>query len=169
MEVLLVTVVFLPFLVPVAMLLGGWLIGGVRERSHLRALDERESALRDQVLVTQLKSPPPGTGTQLVVGQAVMASDYFKTFTASMRALFGGEIRSYQPVMERARRQALVRALDQAVAAGADHVVNVRFTTTQIGRMAVEVFCYGTAVHTARPASGSSPWPAPDQMGQTTS
>lgn len=147
-DILPVVLVAAPLLIPVLLLGSGWLVGGIRERSHLRSLDEREAALRLRVLVTQLKTPPPGVSSQLVVGQAVMASDYFKTFAASVRAVFGGELRAFRPVMERARREALVRALEQAAASGADQVVNVRFTTSQIGRMAVEVFCYGTAVRT---------------------
>ena len=92
--------------------------------------------------------------------EVVIASDYFKTFAASLRKLVGGELRTYESLMERARREALLRMLESARRLGANCVLNVRFSTSNIGtarrRQAaamVEVYAYGTALHLSNPSS----------------
>ena len=135
--------------VTLGLVLGGYLIGSARERRHLASLDDRERALRSKILVTQLETPPTSAfDSRLVLGHAVMASDYFKMLALSLRSLVGGEVHSYRPVMERARREALVRAISAAVDGGADQLVNVRFTTSMLTRTSVEVLCFGTAIRT---------------------
>ena len=65
----------------------------------------------------------------------------------------GGRILSYEKLVERGRREALLRLKDEAAALGADFVLNVRFETMTIARnrqgqgvTGVEVLAYGTAV-----------------------
>lgn len=114
----------------------GFFVGGWRERSHIKNLDERESANGD-FLVTQGKiayhasadGPPP----TILIGEAVIASDYLKTFMASLRNLFGGEVKSYQTLMDRARREALQRIVEQAREGGYNAVCNVRMQTADVG------------------------------------
>ncbi|NJL18995.1 MAG: YbjQ family protein [Bdellovibrionaceae bacterium] len=86
----------------------------------------------------------------LVSGTAVISTDYFKTFVAGLRNLFGGNIRSLETLCERARRQAIVRMLEEARDRGANVVWNVRLETSTIGSAkgqpgAVEVIAWGTA------------------------
>ena len=140
----------------VVLLILGISIGGFVERAHFRRLARREDALR-HILVTDLKTLPPGGSAKcygLVEGEVVIASDYFKTFAAGIRKMLGGELRTYETLMERARREALVRMTEAAQRMGANHVMNVRFTSSSIGgtgrsRAAamVEVYAYGTAIH----------------------
>ena len=68
----------------------------------------------------------PATGGTIVLGEVVIASDYFKTFVAWLRKLFGGELRTYETMMSRARREAKLRMLEQADDFGAELVVNTR-------------------------------------------
>ena len=89
----------------------------------------------------------------LVSGDAVIATDYFKGFAARLRSIVGGEIRSYVTLMERARREATLRLLQQARDVGATEVWNVRYETSNIRSgarrnpsVSVEVFAFGTAV-----------------------
>lgn len=138
-----------PLLIPLVALAVGGTLGSLAERRHLRDLDARELSMRSRVLVTQLRTPPEGRDARLVLGHAVIASDYFKFFAASMRTLVGGEVKSYRPVLERGRREALARAMESAIDAGADQLVNVRFATTAVNPMAVEILCYGTALRTS--------------------
>ena len=60
-------------------------------------------------MVVDVKTTPPGveaaSGT-LVMGEVVIASDYFKTFVASLRNIVGGEVKAYQTMLSRARREA---------------------------------------------------------------
>ncbi|MFI7968945.1 YbjQ family protein, partial [Acinetobacter baumannii] len=51
-------------------------------------------------------------------------------------------------IVERARREAIVRLKQQAQSVGATHIMGVRLSTTELGMQGgmVEVFAYGTAV-----------------------
>ena len=85
----------------------------------------------------------------LVHGAVVVSADYFKTFIAGLRNLFGGRFRSYETLMERARREALLRLKADARRKGAKTVICVRFETTSISTgwaPAMEVLAYGTAL-----------------------
>jgi uncharacterized protein YbjQ (UPF0145 family) len=151
-----VWIAFLPILVLVAL---GYGVGTYRERRHLKSLDMRENALAG-LTVTNLKTiTEPETVQQaaLVSGDAVIASDYFKTFAASLRNIIGGEVKTYETLMTRARREATLRMLDEAKKLGATEVWNVRYETSNIrsasggsrnkaGAASVEVFAFGTAV-----------------------
>lgn len=144
-------------IVPVLVLLVlGFTVGGFVERAHFKRLDEREAAMRD-MLVTDLKRPPDGMSVRscgLVTGEVVIGSDYFKTFAAKLKSLFGGELRTFQTLMTRARREALLRMMEKAKQMGANGVINVRFETSNIGAMRgkkasamVEMYAYGTALY----------------------
>ncbi len=139
----------------VLFLILGFSVGTLVERAHFRRLAAREVALSD-MLVTDLRTFPANcsaTPCGLVTGEVVIASDYFKTFAAALRKIVGGELRTYESLMVRARREALVRMMESARAMGATHVVNVRFETSNIGSLRrrgaamVEMYAYGTAVH----------------------
>jgi uncharacterized protein YbjQ (UPF0145 family) len=85
----------------------------------------------------------------LVHGTVVVSADYFKTFVAGLRHLIGGRFRSYETLLERARREAVLRLKAEARAKGARLVVCVRFETTSISSgwaPAIEVLAYGTAL-----------------------
>ncbi len=114
----------------------GYGFGTFAERRHFRRLDERESS-NGGFLITQLKSFPnsaPGSiAPQMIVGEAVIASDYFKTFLAGLRGMFGGEVRSYHSLLARARREATQRIVDQAKELGYDAICNLRVETADIG------------------------------------
>ena len=144
---------FLPFVLLVGL---GFFVGSWRERRHLASLARRESQYAD-ITVRNVKTvPDPHTVTNsaLVMGEAVIATDYFKSFAASLRNIVGGEMRTYETLMRRARREATLRLLEQARRLGATEVWNVRYETSNIrsasgGRAqspSVEVFAFGTAV-----------------------
>lgn len=130
------------------------LVGHAREQRHIAELNAREAALA-HVVVTDLRSPGDGARSgALVAGAAVIASDWGKQFVAQLRKLIGGEIRSYQSLLSRARREARLRMIEEALAMGSTEVHNVRYETSTIGAqstantgMAItEIVCYGTAV-----------------------
>lgn len=147
----------------VALLAMGFSIGGFAERRHFKSLARREAALGD-LLVNDLSSIPVGCATEpytLVMGHVVIATDYFKTFAAKIKKIFGGELRSFDSMMERARREALLRMMESARDLGANRVINVRFATSSIGgarkrqRAAmVEMIAYGTALRTDDQVTG---------------
>ena len=113
----------------------GFFAGRVLESRHLAELTQREAATAS-IVVVDVKTLPPGmeaaTGT-LVMGEVVIASDYFKTFAASLRNIVGGEVKSYQTMLSRARREARLRMVEQARDLGSNLVVNVRFEWSAVG------------------------------------
>ena len=82
----------------------------------------------------------------LVTGSTVRAKNAVKDFGASMKNMFGGEIKSYTELLEEARKEALERMVAQATALQANAVINVRFSTSAITEGAAEIYVYGTAV-----------------------
>lgn len=146
----------LQFGLPVFMLLVvGIGIGGLRERRHLKSLALREAQNAD-VIVTNLKripEPEASLGASLVIGQVVIASDYFKTFATQLRNLVGGEMVAAENLLMRARREAVLRMIEEARRLGSTEVHNLRFVTCSIMAMsgnnkaiAVELCAYGTAI-----------------------
>ncbi len=141
----------------------GFFVGGYLERRHVRSLDEREGG-NAGFLITQLKSYPSavagGSPPTMLCGEAVISSDYLKTFMAKMRRIFGGEIKSYQSLLIRARREALQRLVETARAAGYNAVCNVRYVSTDISGASkrrskvvmVTILASGTAYHCRLPA-----------------
>ena len=93
----------------------------------------------------------------LVSGSVVIANDYFKSFVASMRNLFGGRMRSFETLLERGRREAIVRMLEEAQAGAANAVWNIRVETSTIqGKRqkragGIELIAYGTALRVQQP------------------
>ena len=136
-------------------LLGFYVIGSTIERRHFRDLERREELLRN-VVVTTFETPEDWgiDGAELVFGNVVVSLDYFKRFLASIRSLFGGRMRAYEPLMDRGRREALLRMTEAAREGGYGHIVNVRLETSRLasargngkGTAGIEVLAYGTAL-----------------------
>jgi uncharacterized protein YbjQ (UPF0145 family) len=114
----------------------GLIAGTIAERKHLANLTEREEN-NGPFLVTQLKSFPayaPGSpDPQFVVAEAALSSDYFRTFIAKIRRLFGGEMKSFHALLQRARREATQRVIEQAQALGYNAICNLRLDSADIG------------------------------------
>ena len=144
-----------PFLGIIAMVVVGYLTGRYFEKRHYKSLLRREKELLHIPVVTgewrsQLKEGDEG---QLCEGNVVIASDYFKTFASSLRNIFGGRMQAYESLLDRGRREAILRLKEQAAQWNADKVINLRLETATLGNASgnqglpsVEVFAYGTAV-----------------------
>ncbi|MAE97424.1 MAG: hypothetical protein CL910_22470 [Deltaproteobacteria bacterium] len=146
----------LRLLLPLLLLAMGWLVGGAIERAHLRRLRLREIHWRRLPLVT-LREPPEAWQVQragLVVGSVVVSIDYWKRMMAFFRSLVGGRVRAYESLLERARREALLRLKETAHGAGFDAVLGVRLETARLasasrdgeGTAGVEIVAFGTGV-----------------------
>ncbi|WP_291868954.1 YbjQ family protein [Maribacter sp.] len=81
-----------------------------------------------------------------VRGSTVRARNIGRDIFAGLKNIVGGEISEYTKLLADSREQAIKRMLDDAQALGADAVVNVRFTTSQVMQGAAEMLAYGTAV-----------------------
>ena len=143
-------------ILPILLILLAWFTGRAAEKNHIKRLNRRENQL-SEMLVTNIKSFPPSAEPQkhaeLVVGQVVIATDYLKSFLANIKKIFGGNLKSYESLMNRARREAVIRMLEEAHENGYDAVCNMRLQFSDIGGMSassrgnvmVEVFAFGTA------------------------
>ena len=102
---------YLSLLITPVILLGAWISGGVLERRHLRNLLLLESGSQGVLAVTVEDLPPDWQveSSELVMGNVVISQDYFKRVAASLKGIVGGNIRVFEPLLERARREALVR------------------------------------------------------------
>ena len=91
----------------------------------------------------------PGTGFEvlgLVKGSVVLSRDAGTDFMAGLKTFVGGEVVTYTKMLEEARTIATERMEAEAETLGADAVVNVRYTTSEVMAGAAEVLVYGTAV-----------------------
>jgi len=82
----------------------------------------------------------------LVQGSSVRAKHVGRDIMASLKNIFGGELKGYTELLQESREEAMNRMVEQAEAVGANAVLNVRFSTSSIAAGAAELFAYGTAV-----------------------
>ena len=82
----------------------------------------------------------------VVYGNTVRAKHVGRDIMAGLKAVVGGEIRGYTEMLRDARDEALDRMKADAIGLGADAVINVRFTTSQVATGMAEMLAYGTAV-----------------------
>lgn len=132
----------------------GYLSGTFAERYHYRSILKREKLFINLPAITIKtfhSSHDRVKSAELVYGSAVISIDYFKRFTASLRNIFGGTVKSYESLIDRARREALLRMKEMA--GDAKIIINVRIETSTIGRKAnkkgvgcLEAIAYGTAL-----------------------
>lgn len=132
----------------------GYFFGRMAESRHYKSIHSRETAYR-KLLVMPEKFPPIDYArhdSRMVSGNVVISVDYFKTVAAGLRSVFGGRVSAYESLLDRARREAILRMQEEARRYGADAVYNLKFETARIGQNAgqslgsVEVLAYGTAL-----------------------
>ena len=82
----------------------------------------------------------------LVKGNTIRAKHIGKDIVAGLRSIVGGEIKEYTEALSEAREEAMRRMIKEAEELGADAIINVRFTTSQVMTGAAELLVYGTAV-----------------------
>ena len=82
----------------------------------------------------------------LVQGSTVRSKHAGKDIMAGLKNFVGGELKGYTELLIEARDEAIGRMVAQAQSVGANAVLNVRFSTSNITSGAAEVMAYGTAV-----------------------
>lgn len=136
----------------------GYLTGTAVEKKHYKSLQERESNTSELPVLNIGKLPQnnDAQASTMVTGSVVISIDYFKRFLAQLINVVGGKVVSYESLVDRARREAILRMKEEAK--GYDYIVNLRVETSTIGNSAnskngvgsVEVLAYGTAVKVAK-------------------
>jgi uncharacterized protein YbjQ (UPF0145 family) len=137
------------------LLLVGLVFGRAAEARHFRDIARREAELAG-VLVFNERTPPDRHYSEatLVVGSVVVAEDYFKRMAAALKGLVGGHLTAYESLMDRGRREAILRMKEAARARGAQAIFNVRFETASLAEgqagarpmFSAEFIAYGTAL-----------------------
>jgi uncharacterized protein YbjQ (UPF0145 family) len=128
-----------------------YFIGTAIEKKHFRDIIEREKKLLHLPAVTSKSflEDRPVARIKFVSGNVVIACDYFKAVVASLASFFGMRIVVAESLMDRVRREAILRMKQQAP--GADIILNLRISTTKIGdrqnTSCVEAYAYGTAIY----------------------
>lgn len=82
----------------------------------------------------------------VVSGSTVRAKHIGRDILAGLKNIVGGELKGYTELLQEARQEAIDRMIQQAQSIGANAIVNVRFSTSNITQGAAELFAYGTAV-----------------------
>lgn len=82
----------------------------------------------------------------LVRGTMIQSVHIGKDIMNSFKTIVGGELSSYTDMMNEARAVATKRMAEDALAMGADAVINVRYSSSSIVSNAAEILAYGTAV-----------------------
>ena len=139
---------FWPIWLSLILIAVGFFTGRRNEKKHLADLARREAELRHIALIAAKHPPQDFTGGRLVCGSVAL-----------LHNLIGGRIGVYESLLERARREALLRLKEKAAALGADTVCNVKIDTVTISPPTqqnkgglvgtVEILAYGTAGNSA--------------------
>ena len=136
------------------LLITGYGFGTYREKAHYKSIHQREAKYKD-IMVFESRFPPASgkvSNGQMVYGNVVISVDFFKKFVAGLRMLIGGQLNSYETLLDRARREAVIRMKKAASSQGANRIFNVKFETASISQGAngsvgsIEVLAYGSAI-----------------------
>jgi len=127
-----------------------YFVGRRNEQAHFADIIRREKALATLPAGTlRTLEERPVAQSKMVLGNIVIAGDFFKMVVASLASVFGLRIAVAESLMDRARREAVLRMKEQAQ--DADAIVNVRFETMKLGNRekisGVEMLAYGTAIY----------------------
>lgn len=137
-----------------SLLLLGYFFGRHAEKKHYQSIFKRERKMRNIYLSTD-RFPTTEFlyhDSQLVQGSVVISVDYFKVIIAGLKTLVGGRLTAYESLLDRGRREALLRMQEKAKRLNAEAVINTKFETSRIsgnagkGIGSIEVLAYGTAM-----------------------
>lgn len=138
---------------PLFLIILALITGSIIERRHFRSIHEREREMGNIPLLSGKSYPTdrPVKNSKLVSGSVVISIDYFKRFLAGLRQIFGGEVTAYVSLVDRGRREAVLRLKEKCP--NADLIVNLRIETSSISKGqgksvgTIEVYAYGTAIY----------------------
>lgn len=132
-----------------------YVTGTIIEKRHYKDIIKREIAL--------IKKPIINAGAktwnfkkkikkiELVTGEVVISGDYFKNFAATLKSFFGGRLTSFESVLDRGRREAILRMRENAK--DANFIINAKIESVMINDYYTNnsvpqcaIIAYGTAI-----------------------
>lgn len=135
----------------------GFAAGRIAEKKHFQSILEREAKFAKIPThnLDEVADLDNIASAKLAMSNVVVSLDYFKMVWAGLKSLVGGEITAYVPLMERGRREAILRMKESCP--NADAFCGVRIETSSIARTfsagknksvgGVEVIAVGTAIY----------------------
>lgn len=133
----------------------GYIFGTRAERKHFKSLSEREAQTRRIPLLSTDEGYEDSAVavSQLVHGNCSIGPDYFRVVVAGIINFFGGRIGVYENLMDRARREAILRMIESS--GNPDMIVNLRIETFVLDAgvsrkkrwiTSIDALAYGTAI-----------------------
>ena len=134
-------------------LLLGLVFWKLAEKKHYKSIVEREEKYKDIAVISDrdlraIKSIK-AIG-QMQTGGTVVAIDSFKKLMAGFVNIFGWKMKSYESLLDRARREATLQVKEKAFNKWCNCLVNLRIETSSITKNAkqkiwsVEAMAYAT-------------------------
>ena len=125
------------------------------EKKHYKSIQEREEKYKNIIMISDkdLKRAKNNQSEwMLLIEGTVVAMDAFKKLMASFVNLFGGRMKAYESLVDRARREAVLKVKQRAAESGCNVIANLRLETSSISKSAkkqvgaVEAIAYATGV-----------------------
>ena len=144
-------IIFLLILLGITFLTGTFI-----EKRHFDNIKKREIALIRKPIInfgaktwdTKRKIKK----IELVTGECVISGDYFKNFVTSLKNIFGGRLTTFESILDRGRREAILRMREKA--RGANFIINARIESVMLNETynaqesvpQCAIIAYGTAI-----------------------
>lgn len=138
------------------LLAGTYGIGSTIEKNHFKKIKKREIALIRRPIVSygikEWDKRKKIKKVELVTGEVVISGDYFKNFVACLKNLCGGRLTTFESILDRGRREAILRMREKA--RGANFIVNTRIESVMLNELysnqdtipQCAIIAYGTAI-----------------------
>lgn len=139
----------------IACLVVCYFTGNIIEKNHYKKIKAMENALYKSPCLTYGKSFARDTKIKnsfLVSSSVVIGCDYFKSFLAGLKNFFGGNVSAYESVLDRGRREAILRIRKYAKENSAHAIINTKIETVMLDPLGatqnpkVCITAYGTAI-----------------------
>lgn len=133
-----------------------YITGTIIEKKHFAKIKKREIALIKKPIINfGCKTWTPKRKIkkiELVTGEVVISGDYFKNFTAGLKNIFGGRLTTFESILDRGRREAILRMREKAK--GANFIINARIESVMLNDLYTNqnsvpqcaIIAYGTAI-----------------------
>lgn len=132
-----------------------YVTGTIIEKRHYKNIIKREIALIKKPIINAgaktWNSKKKIKKIELVTGEVVISGDYFKNFAATLKSFFGGRLTSFESVLDRGRREAILRMRENAK--DANFIINAKIESVMINDYYTNnsvpqcaIIAYGTAI-----------------------
>lgn len=132
-----------------------YVTGTIIEKRHYKDIIKREIALIKKPIINAgaktWNSKKKIKKIELVTGEVVISGDYFKNFAATLKSFFGGRLTSFESVLDRGRREAILRMREKAK--DANFIINAKIESVMINDYYTNnsvpqcaIIAYGTAI-----------------------